>query len=1068
MEQNFQDNLNKQLDQGLALESHSFFGFFIRNFRITYLLILALIITGVYSLLTLPREAEPEVKVPYAMVSTVYLGATPTDMEDLVTSKLEEKIKNLENLNRFTSSSGLGFSSVFVEFNADADLQESFRKLREVVDEAKPNLPTEAETPVVTEIRMSDFPIVTYSLVGDLTEGQLKYYADLAEDRLEAVPDVSKVEVIGNSIREFQIIVDPDRLAYYNLSTSQIIAAIQSSNFNLPAGEIEVDGFNYSVRVKGKINEANQLQEVVVTTKDGVPVFLRDLGAIKDDYREKKTISRLGYPGQEPQSSVSLMVYKKTGGNILQMTEVADQAVDQLAQELPQGLAIQKSNDNSQYIKDDLNTLGSSGIQTFILITLILMFILSFKGALITALSVPIAFFMSFIFLKWQGLTLNSMVLFSLVLSLGLMVDNAIVIIEGINEYFEKYKRPIRQAAILSVWNFKYAITSGTLTTVAAFVPMFLVSGIMGEYLSIMPKTLIVTLLSSLFVALVIMPTIIAQFIKIKPVSEQPVAPKKRHVIVEAWMAKIFVKYRSLMESFLPSRRKRRWVITGAWLIFTVAIIIPAAGLMKIEMFPQIDSDYFSISVELPVGSTLEETEAVAQQVEGIVQDIPELSNYVTSIGAASSLNSFGGVSSSASHLANLTVNLVKAEERRRTSYEIAASLRQTLSEIQGGQVMVEELQAGPPSGSPVEVRIFSHQSDQLAMATEKIKAYFAEQSGVINISDSLEDSTGEFTFVIDKQRANFYGLSTSSIAASLRTAIYGSKASVVNLDNEDVDIVVKYDTDQFQDVADLQNILIFTPQGQGIALSQVADLKFEPALSAIHHRDGQRIATVTADVEKGVNAQKVIKKFEQDQVSLNLPSEITLGIGGETEEIEKSFREMFTSMIVAVILIAFILVLQFNSFKQPLIILFALPLSIIGAIIGLNLLRQPFSITAFIGLVALAGIVVNDAIVLIDKINKNIDLGLDFQEAIIDSGLSRMQPIFLTSLTTIAGVIPLIYANEMWRGLSLTIIFGLLFSTVLNLVFVPILYASLCRKDYDRLQAERASGQGSYNNYNN
>lgn len=1050
-QENYQDNLNKKIEQGLAKEKKSIFGFFIKNYRVTYLLILLIFIAGLYSMMTLPRESEPEIKVPYAMVSTVYMGASPNDVEDLVTNKLEEKIENLDNLRRFTSTSGLGFSSIFVEFEAEADLQESFRKLRQEVDNARPGLPGDAEIPVVTEIRMSDYPIVTYSLVGDLPETELNEYADKVQDRLEAVKDVSKVELSGYRAREFQIIVDQNRLVHFNISLSQIIGAIQSSNFNFPAGDMSVDGFNYSIRVKGKINQADQLNNIVVATQDSSPIFLSDLAEIKDTLKEKQGESRIGYQDKESQRAVSLMVYKKTGGNILQMVEEAEMAINEISVELPDDLNILKTNDNSQFIKNDLNTLGSSGIQTFILITLILMLIISFRGALITALSVPLAFFMSFIFLKTQGMTLNSMVLFSLVLSLGLMVDNAIVIIEGINEYFEKHKKPIRQAAILSVWNFKKAITSGTMTTVSAFAPMFLVSGIMGEYLSIMPKTLIITLLSSLFVALVAMPTIISRFIKANPDSAQKNRAKKRHIIIEGLMQKLYVKYRVILSNVLPSKKKRRTIIASAWILFLLAIAMPIAGLMKIEMFPKIDFDYFTVNINLPVGSTLDKTEAITRQVEETVSQIPELDNYVTTTGGSAAGFSDGGWSSgrSSSYKAGITVNLVKAEERDRTSYDISKQLRDQLSNIQGADITVEELQAGPPSGQPIEVRIFGTETDELATIAQEVKDYFATIPGVINIDDSMQDATGEFTFVVDKQKANYYSVSTATIASTLRTAVYGTQASEVNLDNKDIDITVKYDTDQIIDIADLENILIFTPQGDNITLGQVAELKFEPALLSIYHRDGQQIVTVTADIEKDINLQKVIKGFEEYSSRMELPAGFSIGIGGETEDIEKSFREMFTSMVLAVILIAFILVLQFNSFKQPFIILFALPLSIIGAIIGLIILRQPFSITAFIGLIALAGIVVNDAIVLIDKINKNAVYGMDFVESIIDGGISRMQPILLTSLTTVAGVFPLIYADEMWRGLSLTVIFGLISSTILNLFVVPVLYASMCKKDY-------------------
>ncbi len=1055
---NYSENLEKKMDKGFKKESKSALGFFIKNYRVTYLIIAMIFSVGFFSLFSLPREAEPEVKVPYIVVNTLYLGASPTDVEDLVTNKIEEKINNLEDLTRYTSSSSLGLSSVFVEFNAEADLKESFRKLREVVDEAKSELPEEAEDPVVTEIRMDDFPIVTYSLIGDYDDGELKNFADDLKEELEDIKDVSKATIIGGVVREFQVIVDQTKLASFEISLPQVVSAISSSNFNLPAGDIEIDEFKYSVRIKGKIEEGYDLNNLVVATYQDSPVFLSDIALVKDGYKEKTSQSRIGFPGKDPQNAISLQVYKKVGGNILNIVDDSQAVIDASfeSKTIPADLIVKKTNDNSIYIKDDINTLGKSAIQTFILIALILLLILSLRAAIITALSVPIAFLMSFFFLMTQGMTLNSMVLFSLVLSLGLMVDNSIVIIEGINEYVEKHKKSIYRGSILSVWNFKWPIIAGTLTTVSAFVPMLLVSGIMGEYLSIIPKTISVTLLSSLFVALVIIPTLTYRLIKLKK-GKDANRDKKRHVFVAKIMQDFYRRYRKNLKPILISKKKRAATIIIAWVLFFASLALPATGLMKIEMFPKIDFDYFFINMELPVGSNLEQTDKIAIQVEEAIKDIPELDNYMVSLGYLASVYQGGG-SSGALHNGNVVVNLVDKSNRERSSYEVAESIRADVEMIQGARVTVVEMAAGPPTGAPIEVRIFGDNISNSSIAAEKIDNILEGIDGVINVNDSLDDATGEFTFSLDKQKINYYGLNVMTVASTIRSAIYGAKASTINIDNEDIDIIVKYDQSNFKDVNDLESILLFTPTGENIQLKQVADLKLEPALLSVNHRDGENIVTVTASIEEGISLQEVLKELNKNLDQTFFPDGVDIKIGGETEDIEQSFTDLFQSMIIAVLLIFFILVLQFNSFKQPFIILFSFPLSIIGVIIGLKLLGQPFSITAFIGVVSLAGIVVNDAIVLIDRINKNVKNGMEFFESIIDGGISRMQPILLTSITTIAGVAPLIYANEMWRGLSLTVIFGLTLSTVLNLTIIPVLYAMMCRKKYLKKQKDNVN----------
>ncbi len=1052
--EDYNKKIEANLSKAIKSEEKSFFGFFIKRFRFTYLIIFTILALGTFTIITIPREAEPEIRVPFAVVTTVYPGATPLDIEDSITNKIEDEIKDLENLNKFSSNSGQGFSSIFVEFNAEADLKESFRKLKEKVDEAKAELPQETETPIVTEVNFNDIPIVTYSLSGNYPKTDLKKFADKLQIELENISDVSKAPIIGSDEQEFQIIVDPNKLITYNITLGQIVNAIQVSHFNLPVGNIEIDGFKYNVRVEGKFSEADKLNDIVVATFNNSPVLIRDLALVKDGFKERTSESKIGKQGEESKPTISLQLFKKTGGNILDIIKEAEEIVANAHSNkiIPNNVSIIKTNDNSKYIKKDLKTFGKSGIQTFSLIMLILYIVLSFRGAIITASSIPLAFLSSFIFLNMLGMTINSMTLFALVLSLGLMVDNAIVIIEGINEYTEKHDKPIYEASILSVWNFKWPIIAGTMTTVSAFLPMLLVSGIMGEYIGILPKTISITLLSSLFMSLIIIPTLSARFIKTNKSKGESHRNKKRHEIINREMAKLKKVYTKYLKIILPNKSKRRRFLAVIWILFIAAIAVPTLGIMRVEMFPKIDFEYFYANIELPIGSTLEKTSQITKEVENIITQVPEVENFVVNIGSSMSLGPGGG-SSNETHLANIAINLKDEKLRERKSFDVAEDLRNQIKKIQNAIVTIDEMNAGPPSGAPIEVRIFGNLSNETAIVADEIKEYFKNIPGLVNIKDSLENATGDFTFTIDKQKANYYGLSTLTIASTLRNAIHGTKAGIVNINDNDIDITVKYSDDNFNNTNDLKNILIPTNTRDNIPLKEVANLELKPSLLSIKHRDGNAIVTVTAEVEKSINITKVISEFEKEiKTSPSLLAMIDKGvqidIGGETEDIEKSFTELFSSLLIAIGLIIIILVLQFNSFKQPFIIIFTLPLALIGVILGLTILRQPFSITSFIGIVSLTGIVVNDSIVLIDRINKNIKNGMDFFESIIDGGLSRMQPIFVTSITTIAGIFPLIFASEMWIGLSLTIICGLSFSTILTLVVIPVYYASICKNE--------------------
>jgi multidrug efflux pump subunit AcrB len=667
---------HEKIDQILHNEETNFFGFFIKHYRFTYLILIAIFLAGFYAAFTLPRESEPEVKIPYAMVSTVYPGANPSDTEELLTNKIEEKIKNLEDLKQYTSSSGVGVSSVFVEFNADADLRDSMQKLREAVDLAKPNLPSDAEDPMVSQLNFNDQALITYSLVGEnFSEPELKYYADILQEKLEGIKDVSRAPVIGGLEREFQVVVNQSRLLDYNLSLGQIVNAIARANFNLPAGNIDIDGYKYNVRVQGKFSDTGSLGDIVIASFNDTPVYLRDVAQIKDAYREKNSESRVGVGHNAPNSTVSLQIYKKTGGNILKMVDEANRIVEETKNSpgWPETLDILKTNDLAVFVRDDFNTLGSSAIQTIILIVLILSLAIGLRASIIASASVPIAFLMAFVVLMLQDMTLNSMVLFSLVLSLGLMVDNSIIIIEGISEYMGKYGISAYKAAQLSVWNYRWPVISGTMTTVAAFAPMLLVSGILGEYLGTIPKTIMATLISSLFVALIILPTMAGRFVK-KTLSQERYhdangnngdgAPAGHKPEKTKWMEKLKDSYAVFMEKILPHKKKRRAVILTAWAVFIISALIPVVGLMKIEMFPKVDIDFIVVNMELPAGSILDKTKEVAAEVEKIiVEQVPEIDNYVTNIGNSTSYDLGGG--SSGSHIASiLLISMKTAAEK--------------------------------------------------------------------------------------------------------------------------------------------------------------------------------------------------------------------------------------------------------------------------------------------------------------------------------------------------------------------------------------------------------------------
>ena len=1070
-----------------------FFGFFIKRWRLTILMAIGMAVWGFLSLMELPREAQPEVQIPIAVVTTVYPGASPSDIEELITDKVEEKLDGLENVERLTSNSSFGVSNVVIEFEAGADLKESFRDLQDKVDLIS-GLPSEAEDPMATEIRLDDFAIVTFSLVGDLTDEQLKNLGERAQDELESIKGVSRVNLLGARRREFSVVLKQARMNQLGIGITQVVSAISSSNINFPLGTVEVGQTKYNVRSVGKFENVEDLGKIVVKNTQAGLIFLNDIAEIKDQLAEKTTISRVSLDGGALQNVVSLQIYKKTGGNIIEIVDSAKQELDNLKKReiIPKDISIEVVSDMSQFIRDDLNTLGRSGIQTFILIFILLALALAFRQAMIAALAVPLIFLGTFGILKLQGQTLNSLTLFSLVLSLGLLVDTLIIILEGLHDNLMKGYTS-EESALLSVGTFRWPLIAGVLTTISAFVPMFLVSGVIGEFLKTMPLTISATLGISLIVALIVIPSLAARVVKrnaretrnkkleirdddaevtshssLQPEADPPLAEatrdgddddgggpsdqwpvtsdetiEKEHLMEKYFTKPLQKRYHNFIRNLLETKKRRRTLVAGVVLAFAFSIGVLVIGFLPVQMFPQYDIDFFVINVELPSGSVLEETEKKVQIVEQKLLETKEVESFVTNIGSGGGLafTGFGPSAGAGEHLAAVTVNLYEKDERERASYEIAADLREAFRKIDGAKVTVTEVEEGPPGAEPVEVRITGDDLTVLDKIALDVKSITEKIPGAVEVDTGIRVSPPEFAFKLRHEELGRYNLNAAYVSSVLRSAIYGSKASTVIREGEDIDIRVQYSSESVDAVEELKNLRIITPVGESIALSQLADFELTPALENISHRNLKRVVSVTAKNQDKTPTQ-IFTELQERLEEYKLPEGYEIIYGGEFEQMQESFIELYYAMIVAVVLILLILILEFDSFRQPLIIILTLPMAMIGVVVGLRVLGLAFGFPAFLGLVGLAGIVVNDAIVLIDRINNNLrERKMELVEGIAEAGEARLQPIFLTTVTTIAGIMPLYFANEFWRGLSVAMIFGLAFSTVLTLTLVPVLY---------------------------
>ena len=1050
--------------------------FWVRKSKLTILLVVAILIFGLLVIKEMPRELNPEVKIPIASVITIYPGASPTDVEDQVTKELESEISNLTSIKKLSSTSSLGLSVITVEFEADEDIDSSIRDLKDKVDKAKPSFPEEVKEPEVVELNYNDCPIMTITVSGERYDAiTLKQFAENIKDQLKGISSVSKVVVTGGREETIDVVVNQEKLVQYGLSLGRVAGALKANNIDFPLGSIEIRNSSYNVRIQGKFNSLKEIASLPVgQTLDGKPVFLEDVAAIKKGLTEEVTRSYFSPNRQAPMEAVSLQVYKKSGGDITKMArEVRATLQREKGGAYPNDVVVEVTNDFSVFVSDNLNNLISNGLATIVLIFILLLLFLGWKEALLAGPAIPFSFFIAFIVMALVGESMNKISLFSLVLSLGLLVDSTIVIVEGMYNKVSRFGLNSYQAALSTIKEYAAPLLSGMMTTVAAFFPLLFVKGIFGAFIKTVPTVVIAALMAGLFVAVSIIPAL--GLYLIKPIKktvdkseykeEETSISQKDHWLKtlrkkylkakprqERLMSKGFnvliEKYYQTLPRIIGSKKKRRRLIVGAWIAFVVAISLPFTGMLKVQSFGAEDRDTFYINLEMPNGTTLDRTNEVVVKIENELRTETTVKNFVSNIGASMGAYGIGEIGNT-SNKAYIQVNLVDREEREIESPKIVSQLRKKLkSVVTEGRVSFLELTAGPAAGKPIELRVSGADLAVLEKLAKEIAEKLKNIPTVVDVEISAKPSAGEIVFIPNKQALAKKGLTVIQLASELHGGISGNDDVEITHMGEDEKIVVKYPQEKMLTVEKLEDILFLTPRGEQVALSELGEIKFLPAPATIYHRDEERVVIITADTDGG-NATEIVNQLKQEVKKMTLPAGYRVSYGGETQELQEIYIDMLFKMILGIILILFILVLQFNSYKQTLIILFTIPLAMIGVFFGMAIARMRLDIPAFIGIVSLAGIVVNNAIILIDQMNRELARGKDLMEAVRISGAIRMRPIFLTTITTILGLLPLSLSEPVWNTLGFSIIFGLTFSTFLTLVIVPALFVSLYEKKF-------------------
>lgn len=1104
----------------------------LKNKNTVYLIVVAIISFGLYSYITLPKELFPEINIPTVMVQTLYPGNPPVDIENLITRQLEKEVESVKGIKKMTSLSTQDASSIFVEFQTNVDIKTALQDVKDAVDKARSDLPTDLlDDPMVSDIDFSEFPVININLSGDFSLNELKNYAEDLKDEFEAIYEVSKVNITGVTEREVKINLDPFKMSALQVSFGDVENAVSAENISMSGGDIKLGKIKRSIRLIGEFTDPKEIESIIVKSEKGNIVYLRDIGSVEYGFAERDSYARLA-----KMPVVSLQVVKKSGENLLSTIEQVTVILDESKKTnvIPNNLVVTVTQDQSKMVKRQLSNLENSIILGMILVIIILFLFLGTRNSLFVGIAIPMSMFMSFMIMGMIGYKINMIVLFSLILALGMLVDNAIVVTENIYRYVWKGYSVI-EAAKQATGEVAMPIISSTATTLAAFFPLLFWDSMMGEFMSYLPITLIVVLTSSLIVALVIIPVIFTDFFK---KGSNVVIPKPKRSLTIAlvlvivalgfyaininwlgtlmlifaliglldllflsrlamwfqkvaliWLEKTYLQFiKFALEGWRPYA-----LIVGTILLMILTMTFYFGSDPKVINFPSSAPKYINILAEMPINTDIDVMDSAMHEIEDKVLEVLEpdmdiVKSVLTTVGkgAVGEQEGWSG-RSGGSNRGLTTVNFVDFEDRLgKDTWLILDDLADNLvGQYPGIIISVQEQQEGPPAGKPINLEIQGRDFSTLLYLTDTIRSIINRENiqGIEGLNIDLDVGKPELIIHIDRERARRYGISTGQIGDALRTALFGKEISDFKDGEDEYKIRMKLDDKYRYNIADLINQRItFRSQSSGkivqIPISAVTDFKYSTTYGAITRIDRDRVITIYSNVLIGYNATEINDQLKLIMKNFEMPIGYNYEFTGEQQEQEESMAFLTTALLIAIVLISIILVSQFNSFVKPAMIIFTVVLSTIGVFGGLATFNMDFIvIMTGIGIVSLAGVVVNNGIVLIDYVGllkqrkrkelglpDGVDLPIDIaKECIVEAGKTRLRPVLLTAITTILGLMPLavglnidilaflntfdphIYFGgdnmTFWGPMSWTVIFGLSFATFLTLVITPSLY---------------------------
>ena len=1112
----------------------------VKNKTTVFVITAIILIAGVISYVSMPREAFPEVVTPEIYVGTPYPGNSPVDIEKLITRPLEKEIKTITGIDKLTSNSIQGYSSIRVVFDFSVSPDKALQKVKDAVDKAKSNADFPKDLPMepnVFEMNFSELtPVMNVNLSGDFSAELLEDYAKIIEDKIEALPQVTKVDIRGTQEKEVKIKVDVQKMESMNISFNDIENAVAYENMTISGGDLLVDDIKRSVRTVGDFKNWKDIENLIIKQEKLNIVYLRDIAEISFEGKDRDSYAReFGKP------VVMCDVFKRSGENLLEVSDAINVIIADLKEnQFPHSLTVSITSDQSEKTRTQVDELENNIIFGMLLVVGVLLFFLGLRNALFVGIAIPLSMFMSFMILSAMGVTLNMMVLFSLVLALGMLVDNGIVIVENIYRFLSE-GHSLTKASIYGVGEVAWPIISSTATTLAAFIPLALWPGLMGEFMKYLPITLIIVLGSSLFVALVINPVFTSVFMKLdeKPANKKKILITSITLLLVGLMFSIFAsmgfgnliiaagltilvstyffspatkyfqnnllpKFENAYKNFLTkalSKNNPRKLLLGTFALLIFSFVLLAVATPKVGFFPENMPKYLNIFVEQPIGTDIESTNRVAIEIENKVMKYFDeeievrgdkmkrsfiIESIIGQVGQGTSDPAQGVSMGDTPEKARITVSFVPFNERKGMSTnQIMNEVRDLTREVLGAQITVDKDPAGPPTGKAINIEISGEDYELLIDDADKMKQFINNQNipGIEELKLDIQTGKPELLINIDRQKARRFNVSTAQIGSSIRTSLFGKEISKYKEGEDDYKIILRMNDISRYNVEKILNQLItFRDPSNGkivqVPISAVASAQKSATYSSINRKNQKRVVTLQSNVLENYNANEVVENIKNSLIGYQVNEKHTWKFTGQQEDQAKEMKFLSTALMIAVFLIFLIIVAQFNSISAPVIIVTSVVFSLIGVLLGLVIFRMDFIVMmTMIGIISLAGIVVNNAIVLIDYSKLLIErrkeeLGMeeneklsveDIRNALIEAGKTRLRPVLLTAITTVFGLVPLAVGMNInfftlftdldpqiyfggdnvvfWGPMSWTIIYGLTFATFLTLVVVPAMF---------------------------